>query len=168
MKTLILLVLLSFEFGMVHAQKFMVIRSRRKHVYYKAGETIRFKLKTEKGFHKKKIVSVMDTALQFKNYRIGFREIDKVDIRGKKMGAFNWNQVGAYMQIAGIGYILIDQFNKTVVQGRAWEFESDVWITGAAIFAGGVILQLLDPKRVKIGTKYRINCLVIPTEGQKK
>ncbi len=166
MKTLILLLLWTFAFEAVYAQKFMIIASKRKKIMYKAGDPIKFKLKTEKKFHSSTIVAVMDTALQFKNYRIGFNEIDKVDIRWKKTGAFNWHQVGGLMQVAGLGYILLDQFNKTLIQGNPWEFESDVWITGAAIFAGGTVICMVDPKKIKIGLKYAIKYIEIPVEKE--
>jgi len=146
----------------------MVVSNERKQIYYKSGDAIRYKLKLDDHFRKGTILSVMDTAMQFRNYIIGFREIDKIDIRGKNTGTFNWHQVGVYTQIAGVGYIVLDQFNKTVVQGSPWEFESDVWITGALIFAGGTFLRLAEPRRIKIGTKYRISYLVIPTVGQNR
>jgi hypothetical protein len=164
MKILAFVLLFGFAFEVAHAQKYMVISGKRKRVMYKAGDRIKFKLKTEKQYHQSTIVSVMDTALQFKNYRIAFDEIDKVDTRRKRTGAFNWHQVGALIQVAGIGYILLDQFNKTLIQGNPWEFEPEVWITGAAIFAGGTILRFLDPRKLKIGLKYHIKYLEIPKE----
>jgi hypothetical protein len=155
-----------FAFGMVHAQKYMVITGKRKQIFYKAGESIRFKLKTEDVYHRSTILSVSDTALQFKHYRIGFDEIDKVDIKGKKTGTFNWNQIGWLMQMAGVGYIVLDQFNKTLIQGNPWEFESEGWIIGAAIFAGGTIIRVVDPKKVKIGPKYSIKYIEFPVTGR--
>jgi hypothetical protein len=64
--------------------------------------------------------------------------------------------IGKYAQIAGIGYILVDQFNKVVVQGQEAVFEEEVWIVGGLIFLGGTTLKLLSPKKVKLGGKYRI------------
>lgn len=167
-KILSFFLLLSLIAGNVNAQKYMVVSNARKQIYYKSGEIIRYKLKTEDHFRKSAIISVTDTAMKIKNYIIGYDEIDKIDIRGKSTGTFNWSRLGGYMQIAGIAYIAIDQFNKTVVQGNPWEFESDVWITGAIIFAGGTILRIIDPRKVKIGTKYKIKYLIIPTAGQNR
>ena len=167
MRILLFLLLFAFVSETAGAQKYMVIASKRKQFMYKAGEPIKFRLKTEKKYHRSTIKTVMDTALQFKNYRIGFNEIDKVDTRGKRSGAFNWHQIGFLLQVAGAGYILLDQFNKTVIQGNPWEFESDVWITGAAIFAGGTIIRAVDPKKIKIGLKYTIKYIEVPTGEQK-
>jgi hypothetical protein len=89
-----------------------------------------------------------------------------VDIKGKKTGSFIWNQIGWLMQMAGVGYIVLDQFNKTLIQGNPWEFESEVWIIGAAIFAGGTIIRVVDPKKVKIGPKYSIKYIEFPVTGR--
>ena len=130
-----------------------------KQVKYSSGDNITFRLKNEDHFRTDHIIALNDSSIEFHYYRIGYDEIDAVNLRGKRFPGFGFRATGTYTQIAGAGYIAIDIFNKTVVQGNPWEFEKEVWLTGAAIFAGGTILKLFEPKKIKLGKKYKIRYL---------
>ncbi len=128
-------------------------------IKYSSGDRITFRIKGDDHFRTDHIIALNDTAIEFHYYQLGYDEIDAVKLKGKRFTGFDFRQVGAYMQIAGVGYIAIDIFNKTLVQGSSFEFEKAVWITGAAIFAGGTFLKLFAPKKIRIGRKYRIRYL---------
>jgi hypothetical protein len=133
-----------------------------KRIYYSSGDEIRFSLKIEDHFRKDHIIAVTDSGFQFHYHFIRFEEIDRVDIRGKKWGNFNWNSAGLMVQIAGLGYIAIDTFNKTVVQGEAFEFDKTLWITGGSIFLAGTAMRFLQPRKIMLGGKYGFVYLEIP------
>ncbi len=129
------------------------------HIQYSSGDRITFRIKGEDHFRTDHIIALNDTAIEFHYYQLGYDEIDAVKLQGKRFTGFDFRQVGTYMQIAGVGYIAIDIFNKTLVQGNSFGFEKAVWITGAAIFAGGTFLKLFAPKKIRLGRKYRIRYL---------
>ncbi len=127
-----------------------------KQIKYSSGDEISFKLKGENFFRTDHIVALNDSSIEFHYNNILYREISQVNIKGHRFTGLNIHSIGTYAQIAGIGYIVIDNFNKVVVQGQDAVFEKEVWIVGGIIFLGGTILKLLNPKKVKLGGKYRI------------
>ncbi len=127
-----------------------------KQIKYSSGDEISFKLKGENFFRTDQIVALNDSSIEFHYNNILYREISQVNIKGHRFTGLNIYSIGTYAQVAGIGYIVIDNFNKVVVQGQDAVFEKEVWIVGGIIFLGGTILKLLNPKKVKLGGKYRI------------
>lgn len=127
-----------------------------KQIKYSLGDNIGYKLKGEDFFRTDHIIALNDSSIEFHYNRILYHEISQINIKGHRFTGINYQSIGTYAQIAGIGYIVIDQFNKVVVQGQDAVFEKEVWIVGGLIFPGGTILKLLSPKKVKPGGKYRI------------
>ena len=127
-----------------------------KQIKYSSGDDISFKLIGEDFFRTDHIVALNDSSLEFHYYQILYREIRQVNIKGHRFSGIDIHSIGTYAQIAGIGYIVIDNFNKIVVQGQDAVFEKEVWIVGGLIFLGGTILKLLSPNKVKLGGRYRI------------
>jgi hypothetical protein len=148
----------------LYAQEFAILEKSgtEKKVYFKSGDEIRYQLKGEDHFRRGNIISVSDSGFQFHYNQILFREIEKVDIKGKRWGNFNWNKTGLLIQIAGLGYIAIDAFNSTVVQDASYEFDQSVWITGGTIFLVGTALRFTKPKKIKLGGRYKFRYLNLP------
>jgi len=149
---------------LVNAQKYAVLHKvgTSKEIRFKSGDEIRFRLKGEDHFRRDYIISISDSALHFHYHTVSFIEIDKVDIRGRRFNTFNWKGVGTALQIAGIGYVAIDSFNKTVVQGDSFDFEEPVWITGAILAGTGTLIKLAQPRKVKLGPKYKMRYFEMP------
>lgn len=146
-------------FHQINAQREYIIVEKTltsKQIKYNSGDEIRYKLVGEDFFRKDHIIALNDSSIEFHYHNILYSEISQVNIKGKRFASFDLNGIGTYAQIAGIGYIAIDQFNQTVVHGQDASFEKEVWIVGGMIFIGGTILKLLSPKKVKLGGKYRI------------
>lgn len=143
-------------------QKFIVVEKvfSNKQVVYSSGDNIKFKLKDEKFYRTNHIVSLNDTAIQFHYYAIAYHDIDAVDIRGHRFGT-NLRGIGGTLQFVGLAYIAIDQFNQVVVRGQEVSFNENIWLAGGAVFAGGTILKLLSPRKLKLGGKYRIRYMNI-------
>ena len=133
-----------------------------KRIYYTPGDEIRFSLQGEDHFRKDHIIAVIDSGFQFHYHFIGYEEIRTVDIRGKRWGSFDWNSAGLKVQIVGVGYIAIDTFNKTVVQGNTFEFDNTLWITGGSIFLAGTLMRFLKPRKIRTGGKYGFVYLEVP------
>lgn len=161
---LLLLVLTSAFSLHLHAQEFAILQKSgsQKEIYFKSGDKIRYQLKTDDHFRRDHIISVSDSGFQFHYYQVLFRDIAKVDIKGKRWGNFSWDKIGLIVQIAGVGYIVIDTFNRTVVQGNSFEFDEAVWITGGAMFLAGTAMRFAQPKRIKLGGRYRFRYLNLP------
>ncbi len=153
-----------FDSHPVYGQKFAILQKSGtgKEIYFKSGDEIRYQLKNEDHFRKDHIISVSDSGFQFHYYQILYHEVAKVDIKGKAWGNFNWNKLGMVVQIAGLGYIVIDTFNTTVVQGGDFEFDQNLWLTGGAIFLTGTALRFAQPKKITLGGRYRFRYLDLP------
>ncbi|GEM_PF-2566760 len=160
--TLTVLIFLFFS-SILSAQNVLMLEKAgtNKKVFFKSGDEIRYKLKGEDHYRKDHIVSLKDSSIIFHYNKIGVEEISEIDIRKKDFIKFNLKKTGTVLQISGAVYILLDQFNKTVVQGNDWEFEGDVWITGAILVGVGTAIKFLHPKKFKVGGKYKLHIIDI-------
>ena len=160
--TTFLLLTVFLSFALVHlatAQREYIVVEKTlssRQVKYSSGDQIKYKLKGENFFRTNYIVALNDSAFEFHYNQILYQEISQVNIEGKRFTGLDYFNIGTYAQIAGAGYIAIDQFNKVVVHGEEASFDKEVWVVGGLIFLGGTILKLLSPKKVKLGGKYRI------------
>ena len=151
-----------FTVGMLHqikAQREYIVVEKTltdKQIKYSSGDNISYKLKGEDFFRTDHIVALNDSSIEFHYNNILYREISQINIKGHRFTGINYRKIGTIAQIAGVGYIVIDNFNKVVVQGQDAVFEKEVWIVGGLIFLGGTILKFLAPKKVKLGGKYRL------------
>ena len=151
-----------FTVGLLHqikAQREYIVVEKTltdKQIKYSSGDNISYKLKDEDFFRTDHIVALNDSSIEFHYNNILYREISQVNIKGHRFTGIDYRNIGTFAQIAGVGYIVIDNFNKVVVQGQDAVFEKEVWIVGGLIFLGGTILKFLSPKKVKLGGKYRI------------
>jgi len=134
---------------------------KNKQIVYSSGDEISFKLKGEDFFRTDHIIALNDTSIEFHYNRIAYHEISEINIRGKRFSNFNVKSIGTYAQVIGVAYIAIDQFNQVVVRGEDPSFNNSVWLAGGIIFAGGTLLKLLSPNKVKLGGKYRIRYMYI-------
>jgi hypothetical protein len=132
-------------------------------VKYSSGDDITFKMKEEDFFRTNHIIALNDTAIEFHYYSVNYQEIDKVYLKHKQLSGFNTRKLGTYAQIAGLGYIAIDQFNQVLVRGEDPSYNEDVFFVGGCIFIGGTVLKLLEPRKVRVGGKYRLRYMNLNT-----
>ena len=146
---------------LVRAQRSAVITKAgtERQVWYSAGDEIRFRLHGEDHYRRSTIHSVSDTGLVFKHFSIGFSEIEVVDLQGRRFAMFPFRSVGSMLIAGGAGFVAIDWFNQQVVQGNKYEVSEGLLITGAAAVAAGGTLLLLEPKKLRLGEKYRMRAL---------
>ena len=140
------------------AQNILVLEKigTKKKTTFKSGDLIRFKLKEEKHFRQDHIVSVKDSSLVFHYNKFGIDEIAQIDISKKDFTTVDVKKIGTLLQVAGLGYIAIDNLNRYVIQGEEYVFDESVWITGGVLFVAGTGLKFLKPKKFKVGGRYRL------------
>lgn len=148
----------------VSAQYAMAIRkvSNGLELRYSPGEEIRFKLREEDYFHRSVIQAVSDTGLVFQHFNIAFSELEKVDLQGRRFAVFPFRSVGTVLIVGGLGLIAADWFNQQVVQGNDYEAPEGMLIAGGAAAAAGIVLRLLEPKRLVLDHRYRVVAVRIP------
>ena len=157
-----LCIVFTFSISIIHiakAQKEYIVVEKtltNKQIKYSSGDKISYKLKDEDFFRTDHIVALNDSSIEFHYTSILYRNIAQVDIKGKNFSKFDLKSAGGKIQIAGIALIAIDQFNQVVVRGEDASFNQNIWIIGGSIFLGGTILRWLNPKKIKLGGKYRI------------
>jgi len=149
--------------GNLFAQNVLMLEKTgsNKRTFFKSGDEIRYKLENEDHFRRDYIVSLKDSSIVFHYNKIDIDEIEVVDISKKDFIKVNLKKIGTLLQVSGGFYILLDQFNKTVVQGKEWEFEEDVWITGAVLVVAGTAIKFLHPRKFKVGRKYKLRIINI-------
>ncbi len=127
-----------------------------KQIKYSSGDKISYKLTGEDFFRTDHIIALNDSSIEFHYKQIKYSEIAQVNIKGYRFGGMDLSGIGSYIQIAGIAYIAIDQFNQVVVRGEDASFNQGVWLAGSLVFLGGTIMKWAAPNKVKLGGKYRI------------
>lgn len=163
---LIIFPLLIFCLGKAQAQnKYLVLEKTLtdRSVTYSSGDDITFKLKGENHYRTNHIVSLSDTAIQFHYYTVNYPEIEKVYLKHRRLSGFSLRKLGTFAQITGLGYIAIDQFNQVVVRGEDPSYNEDVFFVGGLIFVGGTALKFLEPRKVRVGGKYRLRYMDLTT-----
>ena len=95
----------------------------------------------------------------FQHFSIGFSEIEVVDLQGRRFAMFPFRSVGSMLIYGGVGFVAIDWFNQQVVQGTNYEVSEGLMIAGAAAVATGGTLLLLEPKKLRLGGKYRMRSI---------
>lgn len=149
---------------LVHAQNEYIVVEKtlsNKNITYSSGDVITYRLKDEDFYRTNHIVALNDTAIEFHYNNILYTDISHIDIKEKNLSKINKRSVGTKVQIAGIAYIAIDQFNQVVVRGEEASFNQGVWIAGGSIFLAGSLLKWVSKKKLPIGGKYRIRYMNI-------
>ncbi|MEQ8302491.1 MAG: hypothetical protein RIB47_03795 [Cyclobacteriaceae bacterium] len=123
---------------------------------FEEGEYIRFTKKQEEGYRRGLITGIypnyflMDTDTTF------VYDIAKIDLRGKTITGFKTSSLGRGLLIAGVSLFLIDIFNKTVVMGKTYEPDSGVTNTSIILASSGLLMQLVNNDRFKVGRKRKV------------
>jgi len=162
--TILPLVLLCKEKALAQSEYLVLEKTLTdRSVTYSSGDDITFKLKEEDFFRTNHIIALNDTAIEFHYYSVNYLDIDKIFLKHQRLSGFSPRVLGSYAQIVGLGYIAIDQFNQVVVRGEDASFNENVLWTGGLIFAGGTLLKLLEPRKVRVGGKYRLRYMNLNT-----
>ena len=132
-------------------------------VIYRSGDKITFRLKGEDFYRTNHIIALNDSSIEFHYYSVNYLEIDKIYLKRQRLSGFSLRMIGTYSQIAGLGYIAIDQFNQVLVRGEDPTFNDEVFIVGGLIFVSGTLLKFLEPRKIRVGGKYRLRYMNLNT-----
>lgn len=152
----IIALLLCWPFSTSQAQeKLMIGRPGKPAKYiFEEGDMLRFRLKGEKYWNKALIQGLYGDKIRLHYATISIHEIEAVDIREQVKGRFL--KIGSALCVrAGIGFAIVDQFNRSVVRNEPGVDET-VLLIGGALFSAGALMKLLTRKKVKIGPHYII------------
>ena len=154
-----LLFTFSYYFTVAQNHKYILLEkgnSRHKIRIY-PGEQIRFKFTDDRHFTTLRIKDLVGRYILIEHGIFPLEYIEEIDISDYKRRYGLLNAMGEKLPFAGLGYIMIDQFNRTVVQNQPWEYDQKVIRTGAIMVGIGLILKLTSTKKFKINKKNKIS-----------
>jgi len=153
MRIIITAVFLICSFNAI-AQQYLIVKKRQHtKLVFESGDYIKFRVKGEKHWRKQLIVGFLENGIRFHYFDVLLEDIEAVK-RPKsslKAGAANtliW---------AGVGYLIIDQFNQFVIRDEPVDVNESTWIVSGTLVGIGVLWKLLMRKKYMIdGMKFRL------------
>lgn len=155
-KYLLLIVLLFFSLE-VFSQKYLLldkIGSKRR-LEFHPGDELTFKLHGESHFSNAVISHLSDSTIFFQDGLITLKNIDEIRIGHRASGILGTSRTVKF-KIAGVGLILLDQFNTGIISGEKFTLNRGVLIAGGSLIALGYILDFAQKKRFKIRGNRRL------------
>lgn len=154
----VLTIILFFQSNKAISQKYLLLRKvgRPYIITYNEGDYIRFKLKGERFFTKALIQGFEKGHIQFHYFRIKLDEIAEVDVSDKNFTVFSYRSGPGKLVTAGVGYLVLDQFNQTAIQGESFGISSQTAIVATSLTASGFLLKAIQKKRFKMKNKKHI------------
>jgi len=134
-----------------------------RHVDYSSGDKLTFRLKGEDFFRTDHIIALNDTAIEFHYNSISYHEIEKINTKHRPFPGLGPRKLGTYAQVVGLAYIAIDQFNQVVVRGEDPSYNDEVVWAGGIIFSVGTLMKFLEPRKIRLGGRYRLRYMSINT-----
>lgn len=112
--------------------------------YYKAGETITFRLKGERTKYKRQILGFQDSLIVFQDFKVNPEGISHfyVDKKTRMWYILKYKYQGV-LPIIGIGVLLLDVVNTA-------EFRKETLVFSGSLIAAGILAKLLISKKIKI------------------
>jgi hypothetical protein len=162
MRFLFSLLLIVFIFFETTAQNsYLLLSNLRKSgkVYYEKGEVLRFKIQNDTIFLALEITEFDETVIIFDDISVNLDTIQIVDIRNKNGFGTGLSRAGGQVMFVGVGYLVIDWFNRRVVSKGKGGLDKKVTKTSAGIFTGGLLMSLIKPKYFKIGNGNKISII---------
>lgn len=141
------------------AQDYLVLEKMgtKKRYEYFPNDQITFQVTGEDSFRKDEIVTLTDSSIVFSTGVVLLKEIYRV-----KPPVTGWLMAtGGTLVIAGVGYYLIDTFNKVIVSGNKYSNDEDVLRTSIILTGTGASMILLSSKKVKLNKNWRVRIVDI-------
>ena len=137
-----------------YSQDYLVLEkmgTKKRYVFY-VDDPITFKIK-ETGFNTDVIVALTDSTIVFAGGSVPLKEIVGVSLKGLN----EWvTASGITLMIAGFGYLIIDQFNNSVIQGNGISTDDGVIKTSAILAGIGFLMYTLARKNVNTAKNWRL------------
>ena len=154
MRPVFILGLLALHALSANAQDFLVLSRPgiKKNIKYYEGDEIIIKVKGSNHFQPQVIRDLKPDSVLFYGNFVHPDSIEVVDIRAINKP----HKLGAASIIAGIGYLLVDQFNHTVVKARGWEVNETVLGTSAMLVGAGILIKKTKRRFFKVNKNNKI------------
>jgi hypothetical protein len=122
-----------------------------KRIHYYPKDEIGLKIKELRHTFRGRILIIHDSSIVI----VGREGIDSISIKQIRMivtDRSNWltRAFSSFFRTAGVGVIILDTFNN-VINNESQLIKPRIVITGASLFAAGMILKLYGTKRYRIG-----------------
>lgn len=152
----IILILVVVE---AQAQEFLVLEkmgTKKRHEYF-TGDEIIFKLKDGDTFRTDEIIGLGQENIYFETGPVPLIDIEKISLKNKK-GVLRGT--GSTLILGGLGYMVLDLFNKTIRDGEVYVDEK-VARTSAIIAGTGFAMMVLGNKKVSLKNNWRLRIVDI-------
>lgn len=143
--------------GATYAQTFMVLEkmgTKKRYVYY-MGENIEYLLKGQKVYESDRVTNILDSAFVVQSDTIPFKSIEKINVKSKRKASL-LTVAGPSLIIAGLGYLVIDQINRGIVQSGGSSWDSSVATTSFIIAGTGALIIILQKNKVPLDGWWRL------------
>ena len=143
------------------AQDILVLmpKNKKKQILIKSGQMLRFRLKGEEHFNQEKITSLENGLIFLQTSIIKFEDIDAIDIRSYKTSKFNVNSYASSLPVAGVAYLLVDQFNQVIVDGNKFNISNKSLKLAGILIASGIIISKLKKKYFHLNSKNKLRII---------
>lgn len=158
--TNILILIVSLQYGMGQT-KYIFLHKQGSPSGYKIriGDKFGYKYHDQDDYYYGQIVDLRDSTIVLNSGEIGVNEIASVRVAHLSKSYLNLNTIGSFLQIGGIGYLVIDQFNQAVVNGDGLGVGKSVGTSTAIFVAVGSAIRLLKMKNFRITGMNRIKII---------
>jgi hypothetical protein len=157
-KCILLIISLIFFFFSTHsyAQRYLLIDriGSRHRVEIYPGETLRFQLKGEDHFNEAVINFLQDSLIILDVGVINIKDIHAIAKDRTIQSGIVANS--RLFMIAGIGIIILDQFNTTVIAGDPRDINTGVVVAGGSLIVLHYLIQLAKRKKYVIRGNRRL------------
>jgi len=141
------------------AQEFLVLEkmgTKKRHEYF-SGDDIIFKLKDGNTFRTDEIIGLGGGQIFFETGPVPLIDIEKISLSNKKR---IMKATGTTLVIGGLGYMILDLFNKTISEGDVYVDEK-VARTAGIIAGTGLAMVVLSKKRISLKKNWRLRIVDI-------
>jgi len=138
-------------------QKYLVmdkIGGRQRREFYPGDELI-FRLRGEDHFNTAVITHLQDSLVFFDQGVVNVNEIASIRTKPRQSGIMGASSTAKF-RIAGVGLVLIDQFNNVVIAGGEFRLSRGVLIAGGSLVALSYIIDLTQKNKYKIKGNRRL------------
>ena len=144
---------LLFCFQALSAQSYMVLRKKGsvRRYEYRPGNYLVYRQKGNEAFFKDRITQFVDSTIVLENNILRLSQIETVDVSN----AFSnrspiWRGAEDALPAIGYGYLALDLFNNSIIDGNKFTFDEGVTTTSALLVLTGYSLKWMRRKKIDL------------------
>ncbi|MFY0591251.1 hypothetical protein [Roseivirga sp.] len=144
---------LLFCFQSISAQSYMVVRKKgsARRYEYRPGNYLVYLQKGNTQFFRDRITEFADSTIVLENNILRLNQIQTINVsEAFSNRAPIWRGVEDVLPIAGIGYLALDIFNDSVIDGNPISLDEGVTTTSGALVLTGFALKWMRRKKVDL------------------